>query len=346
MGQHSKPTTTRRNLTILAATGAFAAVPLTPGVAGAETTDPWAPIIACESGGNAKATNPDSTASGLFQFLNSTWASVGGTKYAKRAKDATAEQQREMAERLFAQSGLSPWAASKSCWSGKTSESAIRSSRKPSPKPRPAPTGGYVVKGGDTLARIAAGRGFTWQQLWEANRAAVANPNVIHVGQRLTLPVVGSAPAPASNPPASTSGGPGERLSVRMTGYSFQDNTPANSNDICCGVVHKKAGGTGTWADPITVAVPGSGGKGMEFPAGTKFYAPTLKRYLIVEDSGATDTSGYHLDVYVDGQGLPRDASDKCMNTITSDNVAVIKNPGPGQPVTVGPLTGAGGCRI
>jgi len=37
-------------------------------------------IISHESGGNPNAQNPTSTAYGLFQFLNSTWASVGGSK--------------------------------------------------------------------------------------------------------------------------------------------------------------------------------------------------------------------------------------------------------------------------
>lgn len=37
-------------------------------------------IIGHESGGNPNAQNPTSTAYGLFQFLNSTWGSVGGTK--------------------------------------------------------------------------------------------------------------------------------------------------------------------------------------------------------------------------------------------------------------------------
>jgi hypothetical protein len=134
-------------------------------------------------------------------------------------------------------------------------------------------------------------------------------------------------------------------LSIRMTGYSYQDNTPANSNEICCGVVHNRAGGTGTYDDPITVAVPGKSGRGMEFAPGTMFYSGDLRRYLIVEDSGATNTELPHLDVYVDGKGLPKSASDKCMSQITGTRTVVI-NPGPGYPVTRGALTGPYGCRI
>jgi hypothetical protein len=134
-------------------------------------------------------------------------------------------------------------------------------------------------------------------------------------------------------------------ITARLTGYSWQDNTPPGSADICCGKIHSKAGGTGTYADPITTAVPGSGGRGMETPAGTRIYVPDLKRYVIVEDSGATKGSKTHFDVWVGGQGFPKSASDKCMNSFTGDHT-VILNPTPGKPVTVGPLTGPNGCVI
>jgi nucleoid-associated protein YgaU len=48
--------------------------------------------------------------------------------------------------------------------------------------------GSYVVKSGDTLQKIAAAHGLgSWRQLWAANRQSVSNPNVIYVGQTLTL---------------------------------------------------------------------------------------------------------------------------------------------------------------
>ena len=51
-------------------------------------------------------------------------------------------------------------------------------------------------------------------------------------------------------------------------------------------MLHKQAGGTGTFADPITVAVPGHQGD-MDWQPGTKFYLPSVQRYVMVEDSGA-----------------------------------------------------------
>ena len=51
----------------------------------------------------------------------------------------------------------------------------------------------YTVKPGDTLAKIAAdlypNGGATWRTIWGANGAAIKNPNVIFVGQKLRLPV-------------------------------------------------------------------------------------------------------------------------------------------------------------
>ena len=55
------------------------------------------------------------------------------------------------------------------------------------PAPRPAVvTAAYIVQGGDTLGRIAKAHGTTWQDLVKLN--ALADPNMIAVGQRLRVP--------------------------------------------------------------------------------------------------------------------------------------------------------------
>jgi hypothetical protein len=192
-------------------------------------------------------------------------------------------------------------------------------------------------------------------------------------------PVAAPAPAPAQPPareakpepapkPQRSSGGaasdgPGgakpavparsgseKQLKIWLTGYSFQDNTPPGSATVSMPVVHKKAGGTGTYSDPITVAVPGHGSDGSEaWKGGTRFYLPTVQRYVIVEDSGASDPpSGQdgHLDMWVDGEGGSKSASDSCMDKITGTNVPAIMNPAPGKPVMVGPITENGRCNI
>lgn len=136
------------------------------------------------------------------------------------------------------------------------------------------------------------------------------------------------------------------KMTIELTGYSYQDNSPPNSSNICCSVLHSRAGGRGTFNDPITVAVPGSG-KSLETPVGTRFYLPTVNRYVVVEDSGASKMNRVHLDVWVDGKDLPKRFSDNCMDEITG-RVTAIKNPAAGLPVTSGPLTSPrwAGCLL
>jgi hypothetical protein len=105
-----------------------------PAVAEATETRPsinWAPIIECESGGNPRATNARSTASGLVQFLDSSWKDYGGGQFSARAKDATPAQQMQIAEAAYQRSGLTPWNASRHCWGGKVDQITRSAPAKP-----------------------------------------------------------------------------------------------------------------------------------------------------------------------------------------------------------------------
>ena len=54
----------------------------------------------------------------------------------------------------------------------------------------------YVVKAGDSLSKIAQevlGDVNRWKEIWEANKAAVPDPNAISVGQELLIPVESTA---------------------------------------------------------------------------------------------------------------------------------------------------------
>lgn len=139
--------------------------------------------------------------------------------------------------------------------------------------------------------------------------------------------------------------GTSKQLKIELTGYSYQDNTPPGSAEVSNPVLHKKAGGTGTYADPITVAVPGKG-SGI-FKAGSRFYLPTVKRYVIAEDTGASaaGSGDGHLDMWIGGEGGTKSATDACMNKITGD-VPAEYNPPPGRPVLPGPIYANGKCNI
>jgi resuscitation-promoting factor RpfC len=65
-------------------------------------------VIAAESGGNAGIVNASSGAGGLYQFLPSTWASLG---YSGLPQDASPATQQQAFDRLYAQAGSAPWSS-------------------------------------------------------------------------------------------------------------------------------------------------------------------------------------------------------------------------------------------
>ncbi|NIH68397.1 polysaccharide deacetylase family protein [Modestobacter marinus] len=88
----------------------------------------------------------------------------------------------------------------------------------------PGRGGTHVVQPGDTLSAIASGYSATWREIYQANRATIGpDPNVLQVGQRLTIPGAGSGGGGASPPPASGSTThvvqPGDTLSAIASGY-------------------------------------------------------------------------------------------------------------------------------
>lgn len=70
-------------------------------------------IIACESGWDPWAKNPRSTASGLAQFLNTTWAGTPQARAGLSVFDGYANV--DGAVWLYGQSGAWPWLASNGC---------------------------------------------------------------------------------------------------------------------------------------------------------------------------------------------------------------------------------------
>lgn len=151
-----------------------------------------------------------------------------------------------------------------------------------------------------------------------------------------------------------------QTLQAYITGYSYFDNTPPGSPAISHPLIHQTAAGVGTYSDPITVAVGHSiinGNDSLDWPVGSKFYIPNLRRYLIVEDTcgdGSTPQNGpchtgypaattTWLDVWVDGRNGTLDSSNACMDAITGV-WRVVKNPASNYAVVSGSIVGANGC--
>lgn len=153
-----------------------------------------------------------------------------------------------------------------------------------------------------------------------------------------TPPPAAPNAAPATSPATATGA---ERTEMfKITGYGGPDNNPSGTAIISMPVLHREAGGTGTFEDPVTAASPGRA-PNTETPRGTKFYVPHIHRYVIVEDSGATKFDIQHLDIW---NGLAKNA-ETCESKITG-TFPVIVNPQPGHPVTPGDIATGTGCNI
>jgi len=350
-GRHRKPSNTGFDAAAIATSGALALVPL------AASTAPAAAETAAE-----------------------TAARPGAAPTIHLGAHRLAEPSASTGPELYRFTGVTP--AKRPSGSPRHAAPA----KPPAVDPPSAAGETYLVRPGDTLSTIAEAQGRNWQSIWTANRAEVPRAGKIFPGQRLRLPAAGAAsaaltaPKPEGTQPAARRSaparpvvpkpraagssaaatkptpvtdlapgiarGPAKQMRIFLTGYSFQDNNPAGSAEVSHPILHKDAGGSGTFADPITVASPGSGGS-MDWRPGTRFYLPSVKRYVIVEDSGASGAPGgvdTHLDMWIDGERGSKSATDACMERITGE-VSAQLNPPPGLPVVAGPVFGQS-CNI
>jgi hypothetical protein len=197
--------------------------------------------------------------------------------------------------------------------------------------------------------------------------ASIARGWVLLLGVLLVLTGCGPEKPAAQGPP----GQPGPTrtesslvtvvpIHAFLTGYTWFDNTPPGSVRISHPVLHTSAGGAGTFADPVTVAV-GHTLDGtndiLDWPMGTKFYVPNLRRYLIVEDTcGDGDTpqdgpchTGYPadastwLDIWIGGEGGTDRGSRHCADQITG-TWDVVVDAIDGYAVDPGDVYTADGC--
>ncbi|MFV1464465.1 MULTISPECIES: hypothetical protein [unclassified Phaeobacter] len=149
------------------------------------------------------------------------------------------------------------------------------------------------------------------------------------------------------------------RFEGYLTGYSYWDNTPPGSAAIARPVLRRQAGGTGTYNDPITIAVGHAirrGRQTLDFPAGTRFYIERLRKYAIVEDvcgdghqpqNGPCHTGKNGrpwLDIYIGGKRNSVRDTERCMNRLTGMQ-PIRLNPRRGYPVAQGEIS-ASGCQV
>lgn len=180
------------------------------------------------------------------------------------------------------------------------------------------------------------------------------SPQVPSTPKPSPVPVPTPPAAPVPSTPAQQAGE--IRFTAYTTGYAALDNTPAGSTQIDLGGHSGNAGGTGTFSDPITLAVGHSIINGQDigdYPYGTKFYVPNLRKYFSAADScGDGNTpqngpchTGYQghvwLDLYV-GASLANGVL-SCEDSIT-DLHLVIQNPASNYPVVPGAVYDTG-CK-
>ncbi len=170
----------------------------------------------------------------------------------------------------------------------------------------------------------------------------------------VTLGLVQGAPVSQAAPtaaPRSTS------AAFYVTLYGFVDNSPPSAI-ISNPQIHSKAGGTGTFADPVTFATD----KKEEAP-GTIVYYPFLKKYFIMEDTCTECSKDFNtkagngdnpvpprnghrwrIDLWAGGDKRSLHNPDKsallnCEDALTQNNGGtVVLNPPNNEPVDTTPI--------
>ena len=183
-----------RSLARLAVVGAVAAgAPLVlAGTASAAPESAWDKLAQCESGGNWNINTGNGYYGGI-QFNASTWKAYGGRGMPHQASKA---EQIAVAERTLAAQGWNAWPACSRKMGLQGNAASPDDSAPPKAKKASAPAkapvkatkssgGGYVVKRGDTLSRIAKARGTSVKALIAAN--GLKNAHVLKVGKSLKV---------------------------------------------------------------------------------------------------------------------------------------------------------------
>jgi len=201
-GKHRKSNAATRTIARVAVAGVALGAPFAIAAAPASASPDWDAIAQCESGGNW-STNTGNGYSGGLQFSPGTWRANGG---AGSAHNASREEQIRVAENVLQSQGIGAWPVCGKRGGGGHSTPAkpVKKATKPvkkvtpkqaAPAPVVAPVtvqvnenGDYTVVAGDSLSKIAAALKLDggWQALYEKNKAFIADPDLIFVGQKIT----------------------------------------------------------------------------------------------------------------------------------------------------------------
>jgi hypothetical protein len=150
--------------------------------------------------------------------------------------------------------------------------------------------------------------------------------------------VANAAGAGTAKPAAKT-------ISTFVTLYGWVDNSPPG-NGISGGRIHSHAGGTGTFADPVTYATAVA-----EQPYGTRIYVPYMKKYFIHEDECVecdhdwSNGHKYRTDLWAGGdknslKNPEKSALLNCEDSLTR-HTQIIVNPAANLPVDATPIFNA-----
>lgn len=170
-----------------------------------------------------------------------------------------------------------------------------------------------------------------------------------HSGDGSDTPDPGTPPSGGTNsgtPAPTTPVGSEISLNVYETSYQSGDNDPAGSDTTFINGADGHAGGTGTYTNPVTIAVGFVGSKA-DYPAGTMFYFPNIQRYGVVGDTCADchsvkNGAQVHLDIY--SGDYESSAGLACEDAITG-NFTVIENPRTTYKVASGTIFNGASCQ-
>lgn len=173
-------------------------------------------------------------------------------------------------------------------------------------------------------------------------------------------PGAGAATTKVTAARASAAAAKTVRIPAYVTAYTWWDNTPPRSARISHPVLHRQAGGRGTYGNPVTVAVGHSIIRGrdiLDYRPGTRFYFPHLRIYGIVEDTCGSgprpqdgschrlDTPGHSaprgartwVDIWINGRNVSARRAAIRASNVTGVHTMLI-NPPRGLPVRRTPL--------